>query len=96
MTCRAAGCPHPITGETVPATLGHEFSGTVTEIATEGSDGRLKVGSRVCMYFISSSSALVISSHIGDYSEPIISCLECRPCLEGNRPLCEKGIGFFG
>lgn len=49
MTCTAAGCPHPITGQTVPATLGHEFSGVVSEVG-EGVDAkRLRVGSRVCM-----------------------------------------------
>ncbi|KAK4700394.1 hypothetical protein P7C70_g5852, partial [Phenoliferia sp. Uapishka_3] len=77
MTCRAAGCPHPLTGETVPATLGHEFSGTITEVGEDVDENKLRVGSRVCI-------------------EPIISCLECRSCLAGNRPLCEKGIGFFG
>lgn len=30
------------------------------------------------------------------HSEPVISCLECKPCRDGNRPLCEKGIAFIG
>lgn len=80
-TCRAAGCPHPLTGETVPATLGHENSGTIVEVhpSLAGSDlgERFVVGTRVCI-------------------EPVISCLECEPCLKGDRGLCLVGIGFFG
>lgn len=41
----AAGAPHPLTGETVPITLGHEFAGIVNEIG-EGVDD-LNVGDRV-------------------------------------------------
>ena len=26
------GSPHPITGETLPLILGHEFAGTITEV----------------------------------------------------------------
>ncbi|KAK4944956.1 hypothetical protein LTR66_014441, partial [Elasticomyces elasticus] len=36
--------PHPITGDSVPITLGHEFSGTVEEIG-DGVGG-LKVGQK--------------------------------------------------
>jgi threonine dehydrogenase-like Zn-dependent dehydrogenase len=39
--------PHPITGEKVPITIGHEFSGTVEEVG-EGV-GDVKVGDRVCI-----------------------------------------------
>jgi len=28
--------------------------------------------------------------------EPVISCRTCAFCRSGDRPLCEKGIGFFG
>lgn len=39
--------PHPITGETLPLTLGHEFSGIVEEVG-EGVDD-MKKGDRVCV-----------------------------------------------
>lgn len=39
--------PHPITHETLPLTLGHEFSGTVEEVGDDIQD--LKVGDRVCV-----------------------------------------------
>ncbi|WP_347352184.1 2,3-butanediol dehydrogenase [Intrasporangium sp.] len=40
-----AGAPHPLTGETVPVTLGHEFAGVVAELG-QGVAG-LAVGDRV-------------------------------------------------
>lgn len=39
--------PHPLSGETLPVTFGHEFSGTVTELG-EGVEG-LAVGDRVAV-----------------------------------------------
>lgn len=42
-----AGSPHPLTGETVPITLGHEFAGVVAELG-EGVEG-LSVGDRVAV-----------------------------------------------
>ncbi|TNY22651.1 chaperonin 10-like protein [Rhodotorula diobovata] len=50
LTCTCPGHPHPLTDETLPAVLGHEFSGEVVALG-EGveSEGRLKVGSRVCI-----------------------------------------------
>lgn len=41
----AAGAPHPLTGETVPITLGHEFAGVVHEVGEGVND--LTVGERV-------------------------------------------------
>ncbi|WAL66440.1 2,3-butanediol dehydrogenase [Amycolatopsis cynarae] len=41
------GSPHPLTGETVPVTLGHEFAGVVSELG-EGVDD-LRVGERVAV-----------------------------------------------
>ena len=32
------GSPHPITGETLPVTLGHEFAGSVVEVASDVDD----------------------------------------------------------
>ena len=32
------GSPHPITGETLPLTLGHEFAGSVVEVASDVAD----------------------------------------------------------
>lgn len=40
-----AGAPHPLTGETVPITLGHEFAGVVAELGEGVTD--LRVGDRV-------------------------------------------------
>lgn len=42
-----AGSPHPITGETLPLTLGHEFAGEVVEVVDD-SDGA-QVGDRVAI-----------------------------------------------
>ncbi|EME67087.1 MULTISPECIES: 2,3-butanediol dehydrogenase [Rhodococcus] len=42
-----ADTPHPITGETVPITLGHEFAGVVAEVG-DGVDD-LRVGDRVAV-----------------------------------------------
>jgi (R,R)-butanediol dehydrogenase / meso-butanediol dehydrogenase / diacetyl reductase len=41
----AAGAPHPVTGETMPITLGHEFAGVVHEVG-DGVDD-VQVGDRV-------------------------------------------------
>jgi len=46
-TC-VCGSPHPLTGQTLPMTLGHEFSGTIAEVHPETSS-RLKVGDKVCI-----------------------------------------------
>jgi (R,R)-butanediol dehydrogenase/meso-butanediol dehydrogenase/diacetyl reductase len=42
-----ANAPHPLTGETVPITLGHEFAGVVHEVG-DGVDG-VRVGDRVAV-----------------------------------------------
>jgi len=43
----AADAPHPLTGETVPITLGHEFAGVVHEVGEGVTD--LRVGDRVAV-----------------------------------------------
>lgn len=52
--CPAPGHPHPLSHEESPVTLGHEFSGTVSEVG-EGVDG-LAVGDNVVVepYFVDS------------------------------------------
>ncbi|KAJ3554046.1 hypothetical protein NM688_g3309 [Phlebia brevispora] len=41
--------PHPVTGETLPVTLGHEFSGTIVELGPGVDSKRLSVGQDVCV-----------------------------------------------
>jgi threonine dehydrogenase-like Zn-dependent dehydrogenase len=41
------GCPHPVTGEARPLTIGHEISGTVIEVGKNVTNKAIKVGSRV-------------------------------------------------
>lgn len=50
--CPAPGHPHPLSGEEVPVTLGHEFSGTISEVGEGVTD--LKVGDNVVVepYFV--------------------------------------------
>ncbi len=40
--------PHPVTGSTLPQILGHEFSGTVTELGEGVTD--VKIGDRVAVW----------------------------------------------
>jgi hypothetical protein len=48
-TCCPVGSPHPLTNTTVPATLGHEFSGVIEEVG-EGVDAvKFKKGTKVCV-----------------------------------------------
>ncbi|GAA6043935.1 hypothetical protein JCM8097_000910 [Rhodosporidiobolus ruineniae] len=46
-TCCPVGSPHPLTNSTVPATLGHEFSGTIDELGEGVTDEKLKKGTKV-------------------------------------------------
>ncbi|THG99717.1 hypothetical protein EW026_g2703 [Hermanssonia centrifuga] len=41
--------PHPVTGETLPIVLGHEFSGTIVELGSQVDSKRLAVGQQVCV-----------------------------------------------
>jgi len=46
--------PHPLTGEKIPVTLGHEFSATVVEVGSEFSD--LQTGDKVAVFPMLSDS----------------------------------------
>ncbi|EFX04995.1 allantoate permease [Grosmannia clavigera kw1407] len=73
--------PHGVTGETIPVTLGHEFSGVITEIgpnidpASIG-DRHFEVGQRVAV-------------------QPTIFCGHCAACATGAANVCHDG-GFVG
>jgi threonine dehydrogenase-like Zn-dependent dehydrogenase len=58
--------PHPITGEKVPLTLGHEFSGTVVEVGEGVKDH--KVGDRVCV------QPIIFDGTCGACKEGYINC----------------------
>jgi len=74
--------PHPITGDVVPITLGHEFSGTITELGpnlTFPHSVPLKVGQRVAI-------------------QPTLYCGECSACTAGVENVCHSGgfVGLSG
>lgn len=58
--------PHPITGETVPLTFGHEFSAVVEEVGEGVSD--YKVGDRVCV------QPIIYDGDCGACTEGLINC----------------------
>ncbi|MCJ1224880.1 hypothetical protein MMC12_001527 [Toensbergia leucococca] len=60
--------PHPITGESVPLTLGHEFSGVVEEVG-EGIDD-LKVGARIVV------QPIIYDGTCGACKEGLINCCD--------------------
>ncbi|KAK5135996.1 hypothetical protein LTR08_004250 [Meristemomyces frigidus] len=59
--------PHPITGESVPVTFGHEFSGVIEEIG-EGVSEKFKVGDRVCV------QPIIYDGTCGACKEGLINC----------------------
>lgn len=59
--------PHPITGETVPLTFGHEFSGIIEEVG-EGVSDRFKVGSRVVV------APIIFDGDCGACQEGLVNC----------------------
>ncbi|KAF1962864.1 sorbitol dehydrogenase [Byssothecium circinans] len=58
--------PHPITGETVPLTFGHEFSGTIEEVGEGVSD--YKPGDRVCV------QPIIYDGTCGACLEGLVNC----------------------
>jgi 2-desacetyl-2-hydroxyethyl bacteriochlorophyllide A dehydrogenase len=59
--------PHPITGETVPLTFGHEFAGVVEEVG-EGVSDKFKVGSRVVV------APIIYDNECGACEDGLINC----------------------
>lgn len=58
--------PHPLTGEKVPLTLGHEFSGVVEEVGPGVDD--MKVGDRVVV------QPIIYDGTCGACKEGLINC----------------------
>ena len=79
--------PHPITGESVPLTLGHEFSGVVEEVG-EGIDD-LKVGARIVV------QPIIYDGTCGACKEGLINCCDNNGFvgLSGNTPNKTKKTG---
>lgn len=59
--------PHPITGETVPLTFGHEFSGKVEEVG-EGCSDKWNVGDRVVV------QPIIYDGECGACEDGLINC----------------------
>ncbi len=59
--------PHPITGEQVPVTFGHEFSGVVEELG-KGVSEKWKVGDRVCV------QPIIYDGDCGACQDGLINC----------------------
>lgn len=75
------GKPHPLTGDTPPIVIGHEFSGVVVEVGKDvtkfgNGEGGIKVGDRVAV-------------------QPTLYCRECVPCKQGHTNCCTRN-GFLG
>jgi (R,R)-butanediol dehydrogenase/meso-butanediol dehydrogenase/diacetyl reductase len=73
--------PHPLTGETIPICLGHEFAGVVVEVGADVADvadvaDGPRVGDRVAV-------------------EPYIVCGRCDACQQGRYNVCAT-LGFVG
>lgn len=60
--------PHPITGEQVPLTMGHEFSGIVEEVGEDITDVRL--GDRVVI------QPIIYDGTCGACQEGYINCCD--------------------
>ncbi len=88
----AADAPHPLTGETVPITLGHEFAGVVHEVG-DGVDD-VHVGDRVAV------EPYIICGHCdacarGKYNTTSVSLSVSLVCLvsgEGSRSSSSRSV----
>src|ERR1700753_1248702 len=61
--------PHPITGEKVPLTFGHEFSGVIEELG-EGLSKNWKVGDRVVV------QPIIYDGECGACQEGLVNCCD--------------------
>lgn len=59
--------PHPITGEQVPLTFGHEFSGVIEGLG-DGISEKWKIGDRVCV------QPIIYDGDCGACKEGLINC----------------------
>lgn len=76
--CPKPGQKHPLTGCSLPVTLGHEISGTISEIGAEVSS--LKVGDRVVI------NPQIVERHVG--KEP------CETCKLGFPNICTSASNY--
>lgn len=77
--------PHPLTKETAPVGVGHEFSGTVIELGSSVSDGKLQVGDHVaCQPTLCCWDKSDLRAGSG-----------CDSCAHGHINICGSG-GFVG
>jgi threonine dehydrogenase-like Zn-dependent dehydrogenase len=76
------GKPHKLTGDTVPITLGHEFSGVITEIGPPSTSTKT-----------TSTTSFQIGQHV--VIQPTLFCGTCGACKQGVENVCHNG-GFIG
>ncbi|KAI9827939.1 MAG: hypothetical protein M1819_006882 [Sarea resinae] len=74
--------PHPVTGDVMPITLGHEFSGIVEEVGEDVNESREKEG-------------LLLKKGDRVTIKPTVFCGKCEACGRGLENCCSKG-GFVG
>ncbi|TEB32775.1 L-threonine 3-dehydrogenase [Coprinellus micaceus] len=106
-----ASKPNKLTGEKLPITMGHQFSGTIVDVGSGVDASKWKRGQKVAVALRMSPSynqqAQSIlredpSAHHSSLSAPLVSCLKetCIPCTTGRQNVCPKatfiGIGGRG
>jgi (R,R)-butanediol dehydrogenase / meso-butanediol dehydrogenase / diacetyl reductase len=86
----AADAPHPLTGETVPITLGHEFAGVVHEVG-DGVDD-VHVGDRVVVEpYITAGTATPVR-RAGTTSASLSVSSACRVSGESSRSWWSRSV----